>query len=125
MRWLALIAAYVVCGLVGAWNAVYRRSLVGVALFGVGGVCMGIHFLIERRQRAAEEADQASWISVVRGAADDVGLEGYGIGSLEELARYHDAAGRAAVLEALRALPAGQRSLRAAAQSVERDAAWD
>jgi len=48
-----------------------------------------------------------------------------GITSVQELARYHDAAGRAAVLAVLRALPAGERSLLVAARNVEPDATWD
>jgi uncharacterized membrane protein YfcA len=122
---LGLIAAYVVCGLVGAWGAVFTHSRFGLALFGVGAACMGVHVLLERKDRDREEAARASWIGEVRRVADDVGLEGSGIASLEALACYHDAAGRAAVLAALCALPAGQRSLRTAAQSVEPDAAWD
>lgn len=67
----------------------------------------------------------AAWVAEVEREADDVGLAHYGITSLQELARYHDAAGRAAVLAALRALPAGQRSLAVAARTVEPDAVWD
>jgi hypothetical protein len=61
----------------------------------------------------------------VRQAADDVRLDDYGITSVQDLARYHDAAGRAAVLAALQALPRGQRSLLVAARRVEPDAVWD
>ena len=52
----------------------------------------------------------------------DVKLMGF---KSEELARYHDADGRKAVLDALVALPAGQRALLVAAQKVEPDAVWD
>ena len=108
-----LIAAYVGCRLVGGWVAIYRQALVGLALFGVGFVCISIHLAIERKEKKDEEAARA------------VGLEDYGITSLQELARYHDATGRAAVLAALRSLPAGQRSLLVAARNVEPDAVWD
>ena len=125
-RWrYGLIAAYVGCSLVGAWVAIYRRAFLGLTLFGVGAVCMGIHLALERRERKEEVAAQAAWIAEVQRRADDIGLEGYGIASVEELARYHDAAGRAAVLAALEVLPRGQRSLLVAARNVEPDAAWD
>jgi|SRR5205807_6626205 len=120
-----LIAAYVGFGLVGGWVAIYRQAFIGLALFGVGFVCISIHVAIERKERKYEEAAQAVWVADVQRAADDVGLEDYGITSLQELARYHDAAGRAAVLAALRSLPAGQRSLLVAARKVEPDAEWD
>jgi hypothetical protein len=120
-----LIAAYVGFGLVGGWVAIYRQAVIGLVLFGVGFVCISIHVAIERKERKDEEAAQAVWIAEVQRAADDVGLEDYGITSLQELARYHDAAGRAAVLAALRSLPAGQRSLLVAARKVEPDAEWD
>ncbi len=120
-----LIAAYVGCGLVGGWVAIYRQAFVGLALFGVGFVCISIHIAIEQKEKKDEEAARAAWVAEVRRAADDVGLEDYGITSLQELARYHDAAGRAAVLAALRSLPAGQRSLLVAARNVEPDAVWD
>lgn len=120
-----LIAAYVGFGLVGGWVAIYRQAFIGLALFGVGFVCISIHVAIERKERKYEEAAQAVWVADVQRAADDVGLEDYGITSLQELARYHDAAGRAAVLAALRSLPAGQRSLLVAARKVEPDADWD
>ena len=125
-RWrYGLIAAYVGCGLVGGWVATYRQAFIGVAVFSVGCVCMFIHLAIERREKKVEEAARAVWVAEVQRAADDVGLEDYGVTSLQELARYHDAAGRAAVLAALRSLPAGQRSLLVAARDVEPDAAWD
>ena len=120
-----LIAAYVGCGLVGGWVAIYRQAFVGLALFGVGFVCISIHIAIEQKEKKDEEAARAAWVAEVRRAADDVGLEDYSITSLQELARYHDAAGRAAVLAALRSLPAGQRSLLVAARNVEPDAVWD
>ena len=120
-----LIAAYVGFGLVGGWVAIYRQAFIGLVLFGVGFVCISIHVAIERKEKKDEEAAQAVWVAEVQRAADDVGLEDYGITSLQELARYHDAAGRAAVLAALRSLPAGQRSLLVAARKVEPDAEWD
>ena len=120
-----LIAAYVGFGLVGGWVAIYRQAFIGLVLFGVGFVCISIHVAIELKEKKDEEAAQAVWVAEVQRAADDVGLEDYGITSLQELARYHDAAGRAAVLAALRSLPAGQRSLLVAARKVEPDADWD
>jgi hypothetical protein len=120
-----LIAAYVGCGLVGAWVAIYRQSFVGLAVFGVGFVCICIHMALEQKEKRREEAARVAWIAEVERVADDVGLEDYGIASLQELARYHDAAGRASVLTALRSLPAGQRSLLVAARNVEPDAVWD
>jgi hypothetical protein len=120
-----LIAAYVGCGLVGAWVAIYRQAFVGLAVFGVGFVCIGIHMALERKEKREEEAARVAWIAEVERAADDVELGDYGIASLQELARYHDAAGRARVLAALRSLPQGQRSLRVAARDVEPDAVWD
>jgi len=120
-----LIAAYVGCGLVGAWVAIYRQSFVGLAVFGVGFVCICIHMALEQTEKRREEATRVAWIAEVERVADDVGLEDYGIASLQELARYHDAAGRASVLTALRSLPAGQRSLLVAARNVEPDAVWD
>jgi hypothetical protein len=120
-----LIAAYVGCGLVGAWVAIYRQSFVGLAVFGVGFVCICIHMALEQTEKRREEAARVAWIAEVERVADDVGLEDYGIASLQELARYHDAAGRASVLTALRSLPAGQRSLLVAARNVEPDAVWD
>jgi len=120
-----LIAAYVGFGLVGGWVAIYRQAFIGLVLFGVGFVCISIHVASERKEKKDEEAAQAVWVAEVQRAADDVGLEDYGITSLQELARYHDAAGRAAVLAALRSLPAGQRSLLVAARKVEPDADWD
>src|SRR5207244_9548320 len=95
-----LIAAYVGFGLVGGWVAIYRQAFIGLVLFGVGFICISIHVAIERKEKE-EEAAQAVWVAEVQRAADDVGLEDYGITSLQELARYHDAAGRAAVLAAL------------------------
>jgi hypothetical protein len=120
-----LIAAYVGCGLVGAWVAIYRQSFVGLAVFGVGFVCICIHMALEQQEKRREEAARVAWIAEVERVADDVGLEDYGIASLQELARYHDAAGRASVLTALRSLPAGQRALLVAARNVEPDAVWD
>ena len=120
-----LIAAYVGCGLVGAWVAIYRQSFVGLAVFGVGFVCICIHMALEQKEKRREEAARVAWIAEVERVADDVGLADYGIASLQELARYHDAAGRASVLTALRSLPAGQRSLLVAARNVEPDAVWD
>ena len=120
-----LTAAYVGCGLVGARVAIYRQTSVGLALFGVGFVCMSIHMALERKEKKEEEAERAAWVAEVQGATDAVGLENYGITSLQELAHHHDAAGRAAVLAARRSLPAGQRSLLVAARIVEPDAAWD
>jgi len=120
-----LIAAYVGCALGGGWVAIYRQGFVGLALFGVGFVCISIHLAIERKEKKDEEAARAAWVAEVQRVADDVGLEDYGITSLQELARYHDAAGRAAVLAALRSLPAGQRSLLVAARNVDPDAVWD
>src|SRR4029077_6591702 len=87
-------------GLVGGWVAIYRQAFIGLVLFGVGVVCISIHVAIERKEKKDEEAAQAVWVAEVQRAADDVGLEDYGITSLQELARYHDAAGRAAVLAA-------------------------
>src|SRR3989442_10672647 len=103
-----LIAAYVGFGLVGGWVAIYRQAFIGLVLFGVGFLCISIHVAIERKEKKDEEAAQAVWVAEVQRAADDVGLEDYGITSLQELARYHDAAGRAAVLAGLRALTAGR-----------------
>jgi hypothetical protein len=120
-----LIAAYVGCGLVGAWVAIYRQSFVGLAVFGIGFVCICIHMALEQTEKRREEAARVAWIAEVERVADDVGLADYGIASLQELARYHDAAGRASVLTALRSLPAGQRSLLVAARNVEPDAVWD
>src|SRR5215510_14266082 len=120
-----LIAAYVGCSLGGAWVAIYRQAFVGLALFGVGLVCLCIHMALERQEGEKEEAARAAWVAEVRHAADDVRLEDYGITSVQDLACYHDAAGRAAVLAALQALPKGQRSLLVAARRVEPDAAWD
>jgi len=120
-----LIAAYVGCSLVGAWVAIYRQAFVGLALFGVGFVCICIHMARERREKKEEETAQAAWVAEVGQAADDVRLDDYGITSVQDLARYHDAAGRAAVLAALQTLPRGQRSLLVAARRVEPDAVWD
>jgi hypothetical protein len=120
-----LIAAYVACGLVGGWVAIYRHAFAGLALFGVGFICISAHMALERKEKTAEEAARAAWVAEVEREADDVELADYGITSLQELARYHDAAGRAAVLAALRSLPAGQRSLFVAARNVEPDAVWD
>ena len=92
-------------------------AVVGLALFGVGFVCMCIHMALERREKSEEETARATWVAEVRQAAADVRLGDYGITSVEELARYHDAAGRAAVLAA--------RSLLVAARKIEPDAAWD
>src|SRR2546430_17347269 len=105
-----LIAAYVGFGLVGGWVAIYRQAFIGLVLFGVGFVCISIHVAIERKERKYEEAAQAVWVADVQRAADDVGLEDYGITSLQELARYHDAAGRAAVLAALCRPPTRERA---------------
>jgi hypothetical protein len=121
----ALIAAYVGCGLVGGWVAIYRHAFAGLALFSVGFICISAHMALERKEKKAEEAARAAWVAEVEREADDVGLADYGITSLQELARYHDAAGRAAVLAALRLQPAGQRSLFVAARNVEPDAVWD
>ena len=120
-----LIAAYVGCSLVGAWVAIYRQASMGMVIFGIGFVCICIHMALQRREKKQEETAQAAWVTEVRQAADDVRLEDYGITSVQELARYHDAAGRAAVLAALRALPTGQRSLLVAVRNVEPDATWD
>lgn len=126
MKWrYGFIAAYVGCSLVGTWVLIYRQVFMGLALFGAGCVCICIHMAHERRERKLEETARAAWVAEVRQAADDVRLEAYGITSVQDLARYHDAAGRAAVLAALRALPTGQRSLLVAARNVEADAEWD
>jgi hypothetical protein len=120
-----LIAGYLGCSLVGGWVVIYRQASMGLVMFGIGFVCICVHMALERREKKQEETAQAAWVAEVRQAADDVRLEGYGITSVQELARYHDAAGRAAVLAALRALPRGQRSLLVAARNVEPDATWD
>jgi hypothetical protein len=125
-RWrYVLIAAYVGFGLLGAWIAVFKHSSAGLVIFGIGFVCILVHIALERAEKKREDAERASWILEVQRTADDVRLDGYGISSLEELARYHDSGGRTAVLAVLRALPAGQRSLVVAANKVEPDAAWD
>jgi hypothetical protein len=121
-----LIFAYVVFGLIGAWLAIIeRRVTLGLSLFAVATACILVHMALERRDRKQENALQMEWTEKIRGIADDLTLEGYGIVSLSDLAKYHDATGRAAVLAALEALPPGQRSLRTAARAIEPDAQWD
>lgn len=112
-------------GVIGCWLAYKGMHIAGLtAIFGgLGGIA--IEMLLQRRDRLRDEAEQRQWITAVRAAADDVNLNGYGITSVEELARFHDAEGRSAVLTALMALPVGKRTLLAAAQQVDPDAAWD
>jgi putative Mn2+ efflux pump MntP len=125
-RWrYALIAGYVAFGLVGSWLAIFRHSAFGVLLFGVGLLMISVHIALEWKERRADQRAQEAWISEVNKVADDVSLDSYGIGTLEELARYHDLNGRAAVMAALRNFEPGQRSLLAAARRVEPDAVWD
>ena len=94
-----------------------------VTMLGLAGI--SAEWLLQRRDRLREEVEQRQWIAQVERTADDVSLNGYGIASLADLARYHDAEGRRAVLAALNALPTGKRALLAAARQVEPDAAWD
>jgi hypothetical protein len=126
-RWrFGLIGMYVVLSMLGAWLAMVRRSkIVGPGLFGAGLVCFLIHWLLERREAKQEGASQREWLKRIRAIADDLSLDGYGIPNKDELASYHDAAGRAAVLSALEALPPGRRSLLEAARRIEPDAQWD
>ena len=120
----ALIALYVALSMAGV--VVSRKHFaIGMSSVAVGLACISFHLVLERRERLREEALQVAWEAEIRRIADDVTLEAYGITSLTELARYHDAAGRAEVLEALQALPAGQRSLLAAARQVDPEAVWD
>lgn len=99
--------------------------IVGFAAIFVGLGGIAVEMLLQRRDRLRDEVEQRQWIAEVHASADDVELKGYGIASLEELARYHNAEGRKAVLAALEALPVGQRALLVAAQKVEPDAVWD
>jgi hypothetical protein len=100
------------------------RTVGFTAIFaGLGGI--GIEMLLQRRDRMRDETEQREWIAEVQRTADDLDLDGYGIPSLADLARYHDAEGRKAVLSALVTLPAGKRALLIAAQQVEPDAEWD
>jgi hypothetical protein len=125
-RWrYGLICAYVGLGLVGTWLVVYRHSITGWAVFGVGLICIGLHMALAWKEKREEETAQSAWVVEIKTIADSLSLEGYGIPTLEELARYHDLRGRAEILTALKALPSGQRSLFAAAMKVEADAAWD
>jgi len=122
---LGLIAAWVLLISIGAWLGLVRHSLFGFILMFLGFVCQFVHTGLDRRDRVTEETARSLWISQVRELADDIHLEGYGIESLEDLSRYHDAAGRAEVLASLRSLPVGQRHLLAAARAVDPDAEWD
>ena len=122
----ALIGSYVVFGLSGAWLVIYRhRPMLGIGLFGIGFITICIHMALEHRDQKRETELQAEWLQKARAIADDLSLDTYGIPNIEELARYHDAAGRLAVLAALEALPKGRRFLLEAARSVEPDAEWD
>jgi hypothetical protein len=122
-----LIVAYVVFGLIGSWLAIIidRRLTLGFSLFAIATACILVHMALQRRDRKREDALQVEWIEKIRAIAEDLSLEGYGIVSLSALAKYHDTAGRAAVLSALEALPPGQRSLLTAARAIEPDAQWD
>ena len=122
---VACVSLSTIVGVVGCWLAYKGMWIVGFAaiLVGLGGIA--VEMLLQRRDRLRDEVEQRQWIAEVRTSADDVELKGYGIASLEELARYHDAEGRKAVLAALVALPVGQRALLVAAQKVEPDAVWD
>jgi hypothetical protein len=125
-RWrFGLIAAFALFALIGAWLGVFRHSLVGWMLVVVGAAFLFVESELQRKERRAEEAAQTEWVTKIRELADDIRLEGYGIESLEDLSRYHDATGRAAVLARLQSLPAGHRDLLVAARSVEPDAVWD
>jgi DNA-directed RNA polymerase specialized sigma24 family protein len=115
-----------VFGLIGSWLAIIERRLtLGLSLFAIATSCILVHMALQHRDRRREDALQKEWTEKIRAIADDLTLEGYGIVSLSDLAKYHDAAGRAAVLAALEALPPGQRSLLTAARAVEPDAQWD
>ena len=122
---VAFVSLSTVVGVVGCWLAYKGMRVAGfTALFGgLGGIAVELR--LQRRDRLRDEAERRQWIAAVRTAADDVTLKGYGIPNLEELARYHDAEGRRAVLAALMALPVGKRTLLIAAQQVEPDAVWD
>lgn len=121
-----LIAGYVVLGIGGLGLAMFTsfRAL-GYGLVVTGFVCIGINSLLNARDARVEEEARAQWIASIQALADDLALNGYGIPTLPELATYHDAAGRAAVLAALRSLPEGRRSLLAAARLVDPEAEWD
>lgn len=122
---VAFVSLSTIVAVLGCWLAYKGIRIAGFAaiLLGLGGIA--IEMLLQRRDRLRDEVQQRQWIAHVRAAADSVNLEGYGVASLEELARHHDADGRKAVLDALVALPAGQRALLVAAQKVEPDAVWD
>jgi len=120
-----LIVAYGALALVGMSIGVRGHRVAGLALLAIGLLCIGVHMALERREDARERSAQVAWIAEVERSADDLTLASYGIPTLDGLARYHDAAGRAAVLGALRALPPGRRSLLVAAISVDPDAEWD
>jgi hypothetical protein len=120
----ALITGYVILMMAGV--IVGRRSFaIGMVLVALALVSMTIHLLLERSERIAEQDQRHAWEAEIRRIADDVSLEGYGIESISELARYHDAAGRAEVLETLRSLPVGQRNILNAARQVDPNAVWD
>jgi hypothetical protein len=122
---VAFVSLSTVVAVIGCWLGYKGMRVAGfTAIFG-GLAGIAIELLLQRRDRLGDEAEQRKWIAEVRAAADDVNLDGYGIPSLEELARYHDAEGRTAVLAALMTLPVGRRALLAAAQNVEPDASWD
>ncbi|HSD52260.1 MAG TPA: hypothetical protein VLG48_12715 [Candidatus Methylomirabilis sp.] len=117
-----LIVGYMILGLGGIWIAMFTRfRLVGYGLFAASLVCFGINSLLSRRDERSETKARADWIASIKAVADDLSLEGYPISDLLELADYHDAPGRAAVLASLRALPAGSRSLLTAARIVDPD----
>jgi hypothetical protein len=119
-----LIAVYVVLTMTGVFVG-HRHFALSMTLVGVGLAAISVHLILERSERMREEKMQLEWEDEIRRVAEDVSLDGYGIASLAELSRYHDAAGRAAVLEALRGLPVGQRTLVSAARQVDPDAVWD
>lgn len=122
---LAFIGLATVVGLAGCW-LLYKGVLAAGLLTILAGLAgIALELILQRRDRLRDEAEQQAWIAEIERVADELSLDGYGIASLAELARYHDAAGRKAVLAALAALPAGNRALLAAARQVEPDAEWD
>ena len=109
----------------GCWLMfeVSRGPGLGAINFGLAGTFF--EFFLQDPETSRDEAPQRAWISKADEIADDLRLDGYGISSLAHLARYHDAAGRNAVLAALYTLPVDQRSLPVAARQVGTDAEWD